>query len=379
MFNIKLHTKENIDQFSWPRNCQYHKDYLLPFIKDGSEKYIANSKTQMALLQAREFLFPVTINNKEYESSYVCSPYNGYIIYSKDEISKLNNKTLRFGLNILTSATGFLLKSSKVNKIASVNNWLLSTNLYPNWSGENIELITDFLIKKFPDHTIMFRSLNNESNYKLLKQLRNNKYCCIPSRQIYLFNAKKYNSSKNKNIRRDSEILNKIPYSISFHEDITHKDYPRIVELYNQLYLNKHSRHNPQFTEECISLWHKKKLITMQGLRNKEGVLDGIVGHYERNNIYTNPLLGYDTNLPKSLGLYRALVSLASKKASEEKITRHASSGASKFKLLRGCAPEIEYSMIYIKHLPYYRRVIWSLLSYMLINIAVPILKKYKL
>lgn len=379
MIEIALYTSENIDRFVWPNSKTYEKHYLLPFIKEGVQKFITNVETEVALLHVGEQLFPMTINSFEYESSYVCSPYNACIIYAKEEIVKLQNKRLESALTLLANISGALLKTANINKIVCVNNWLLSTNIYPTWDGKEIPEITDFLTKKFPDHTVMFRSLNQHINGELLAAYASHGYNLIPSRQVYVFDKVKGDYTRKKNTKLDLKLLKKTSYMVVPHDAITHKDYPRITELYNKLYLDKYSYHNPQFTTNLIALWHQQKLLIMQGLRNDQGILDGIVGCFNRGGISTAPLVGYDTELPVSLGLYRMLIIMVIKFVSQEDMLLNLSSGASVFKCLRGAMPEIEYSAIYIKHLSCYRQFIWKLLTGILVYIGIPLMKKYKL
>ena len=377
--NINLYTKENIHHLEWPNNSQFEKNYLLPFIIDGATKYVANVETEFAILQVGKNIFPLTINDKQYESCYVCSPYNALILYSKEEMGKLKNKLLEFLLGNLADICGLALKSARINQVVSVNNWLLSTNLYPLWNGEEIKKITKFLITKFPDHVIMFRSLNFESNAALLQKFQQENYELIPSRQLYIFDRKKSDYSKHRNIERDEILLRETHYEIVPHEKIKPTDYSRITELYNQLYLDKYCHHNPHFTSELISLWHQHKLLTMQALRNQDGVLDGIVGCFDRHEVATIPLVGYDTNLPQGLGLYRMLMNLSLKHSSIHNLVLNASSGASDFKSNRGGIAHIEYSAIHIDHLSFYRKIIWKILNSLLTNLAIPLMKKYKL
>lgn len=379
MTHITLHTSKNIDSFIWPDSHAYEKHYLLPFIKEGAQKFIANVETEFALLKAGEQLFPVTINHREYNSSYVCSPYNACISYAKEEMAKLQNKPLEMVLLLLATISGALLKTAKINKIVCVNNWLLSTNLYPVWHGKEIREITDFLTKKFPGHAIMFRSLNQHTNASLLAEYAEYGYDLIPSRQVYIFDKSKGDYRKKNNTKWDLKLLEKTSYRVVPHDFIMPSDYPRITALYNKLYLDKYSYHNPHFTTELIELWHQKKLLMMQGLRNEQGILDGIVGCFERGGRSTAPLVGYNTALPADLGLYRMLMVLVINRAYETDMLLNLSSGASTFKRLRGAVPEIEYSVIYTKHLSTYRQAIWKTLTGILVHIGVPLMEKYKL
>ena len=117
----------------------------------------------------------------------------------------------------------------------------------------------------------------------------------------------------------------------------------------------------------------------MQGLRHPDGHLDGIIGYVKRNGAITFPLVGYDTSLPQNIGLYRMLSALMLKHAHENDLLLHMSSGASHFKRLRGGKPHIEYSAIFTKHLPLYRRLPWHIIRAIMVYIGVPIVRKYKL
>ncbi len=65
--------------------------------------------------------------------------------------------------------------------------------------------------------------------------------------------------------------------------------------------------------------------------------------------------------------------------ARQNKHLLHSSSGAAEFKRNRGASASIEYSAVYHRHLPLYRRLCWLILSPLLKKIGVPLLQKYKL
>jgi hypothetical protein len=313
----------------------YTLNYLRPFIDGDSQKSIANVKTKAVLLDTGKNLFPVTINFEEYGNSYVCSPYTACVSYAKEEMSKLNNKLLEMQLSSVVNILSLFLKKAKINKIVSVNNWLLSTNLYAQWNEKNIPEIKTFLIQNFSDHAIMFRSLNRYSNHALLDEFKDSGFILVPSRQVYIFDMRLHNYLDRHNTQIDLKLLNKTKYEIVDHHNITEDDYSRIVELYNFLYLEKYSYHNPQFTRLCIANWHQGKLLYMKGLRNADGILDGIIGCFEKDGIISAPLVGYDTNIPRNIGLYRMLIALILQRAAENDLVLNLSSGAADFKRMR--------------------------------------------
>ena len=374
-----LYESASLPDLLWQAHFQYEKDFLIPMMSHGTEQFIKNVTTEMKILQSGETLFPVTVNETEYDNSYVCSPFTACITYAKEELFKLNNKPLENILGFILNLSGWLFKKSRINQVVCINNWLFSTNLYPDWQGEDVHEITEYLTKQYNDHVIMFRSLNEVTNQQLLSRFRKVDYIFIASRQIYLIDDHCRNFLNKHNNKIDFNLLNKTSYQVINHAEITPEDYPRIVDLYNKLYLEKYSYHNPQFSVEFIKLCCEKKLLIMQGLRNQNGTLDAINGYFERNGVVTMPLVGYDTALPRSLGLYRMLMALVIKYCVKKKYLLNFSSGAADFKRQRGARPVIEYSAIYIRHLSLRQRLTWRILEKLLNNIGIPLMQKYQL
>ena len=355
------------------------KRYSEPFILGPSQQWMDNVDTIMTTSNLGGFVFPVTRNDTEYSSSYVCSPYNALITYSQDELIKINNYPLRLFLRLLLKTIGGLLMRGKINQIVCVNNFLLSTNPYPNWQGSGAEDQLKQCVIAFPEHAVMYRSLNYHTNDALIHHLKTLGFIMAPSRQVYIFDEVLCDYMSRNNTKNDRRALAKSDYQLVAHEEIMEDDYPVILKLYNQLYLEKYSQHNPQFTEKLIRYWHKNKLLTMIGLRDDTGVLQGIVGLFESEAVITAPLVGYNTALPSQNALYRILIYLILDYSNAEKRCLNLSSGASGFKLLRGGQPFIEYSAVYIQHLPRFRQAMWRGVHWLLNSIFVPIVKRYQL
>jgi hypothetical protein len=353
--------------------------YCAPFIKSSSREWMLNVETKMSLMELDGFLLPVTLNETEYDSSYVCSPYNALVTYSQDELVKIKNQPLRFVLRVLMRAIGGLLRRGEINKNLCINNFLLSTNPYPNWQGADADKQLKQAQASHPLHAIAYRSLNHHTNDKLIQHLTQLGFMLVPSRQVYIFDSTLCDYKSRNNTQNDRRALAKNNYQLVIHEQIGEEDYPVILALYNKLYLEKYSEHNPQFSQKLIAYWHQNKLLTMFGLRDKQGVLQGIVGIFESESVITAPLVGYNTDLPSQHALYRILIYLILDYSDRKGACLNLSSGASTFKLLRGAKPFIEYSAIYIKHLPFYRRATWIGVNWLLQTLFVPILKRYKL
>ncbi len=375
--NLFVQADHSIFKFKTFSNELLH--WLHAFRHENPSKFIDNIQTDFQIIKVNKTILPLSVNNKEYQNSYVVSPYTAFILYSFDEIKKISNCFVRIILKTLILLFDKFFKAFNVNRVVMINNWLLSTNLYPELQAQDVKQIITLLSQRYPKHVLVFRSLNGYSNATLISNLK--KLGCIlsASRQVYVFDPSKNNYLKRNNCKNDLRLLKNSSYNVVEHDALNENDYQRIVELYNMLYLEKYSVYNPQFNYKFIKLAHQKRFLTMMGFRNSNGRLDGIIGYFKVGNIITAPLVGYDIHLPKEKGLYRLLMIYLLKKTKEENLLLNLSSGASGFKKLRGGQPHIEYSGIYVKHLPLYSRLFWRFLQLLTNYIAEPILKKYEL
>lgn len=360
---------------------------LTGIVKDFSEMFscesnllIENVKTTYRVLRVnKNIYFPVTINDTEWENSFVCSPYTAYASYAKDEIKwKIKSKLLSKLLLVLLNSIARWLKKGSINKNVHVNNFLLSTNPYPEWNGKEIEAITSFLTSEYPNHAIIFRSLNEYQHSKLLSLFKTNGYDCVGSRQVYIFDLTITEWLKHRNNKHDNKLIEKSGLHFVGHEEMKEL-LPQALELYRKLYLEKYSKFNPQFTLKFFKKCHGKKIVKFQGYVDKNGYLKAFSGVFTIDNTITSPLVGYDTDLPQKDGLYIHAAQLAILNKFETGLLLNLSSGAPWFKRMRGGKPSIEYSSLYLKHLDYNRKIRWQILKFLSNKIGVPVIKKYKL
>lgn len=385
--NICLFDADTIDQLPWPDTIDgaYAKGYLLPLIKQGTSHFIDNvHTTYMALLIDGHIVLPLSLNEQEYDNSYVCSPYGHYVKYAKEELAVLRQPSLRRCLAWLIDGFGMLCNVCHINRAVHVNNWLLSTNLYPALTAEHIEAIVEFLKIRFPHHTIIFRSLNGYSNGSLIDMFKKLGSKLVPSRQVYIMNPSDPASTRSKArwlLKRDFALLERHGYTVrelQAEDELSDAEVSRIVELYNALYLKKYSLNNPMFNERFIWLALRQNSLHLVILQKDERI-DAVLGYFCRNGIMTTPLFGYDTTLPQEVGLYRMLSVVLFHIAKENGHLLNASSGAAEFKRNRGAVGVIEYSAVYDRHLPLSRRLCWSVLAVLLEKVGVPLMRKYKL
>ncbi|MBL7977912.1 MAG: hypothetical protein JNN12_06190 [Bacteroidetes Order II. Incertae sedis bacterium] len=356
------------------------KAYTRLFLTAPAAHWIHNAKTQMRVLQVRDGLyFPVTINQTEWDSTFTCSPYTAYVLYAQDEIRRnLKNPLLQVGLLGLLKGVSWILKRGKINQNVHVNNFLLSTNPYPAWSGEELAAITIFLLREFPQHALIFRSLNEGQHADLLHAFQENGYHLVGSRQVYLYEMAREAWLKHNNNKHDLRLMRKQNLRYLPHEAMGAYLEEALV-LYQKLYLEKYSRHNPQFSLAFFQACHRDETMVFQGFADAENRLRAFSGLFVIENTITSPLVGYDTDAPQKEGLYIHAIQLVFDYLFKTGKVLNLSSGAAHFKRLRGGKPAIEYSAVYMAHLPWFRRLVYGLLLKISNQIGIPLMKKYEL
>lgn len=382
---ITLYERDSAEKIPWPKteDGRYAERFLRPMLEQSVEGFIPNVRTRLYVVQAGKQVLPVTLNEAEYGNSYVCSPYTHYVSYARQELHRIRSRAARVLLSGLLTVMGGLLKASRFNRTAHINNWMVSTNLYPSCSPDQLKAVAQTLKQRFPDYGLVLRSLNRTNHGKLLDALVQEGFRLVPSRQIYFLepsNPAAMNAKARWLVKRDYALLASSGYEVMDHDELKSADMPRLAELYRMLYLEKYSYDNPQFGEAFLELARTEKLLRFQALRSrKTGRIDGVMGYFCRNGIMTTPVFGYDTSLPQELGLYRMLSAVLIRTAGSSGHLLHESSGAAQFKRNRGAVSDIEYSAVYDAHLPWHRRAGWSFLHLVLNRIGIPLLRKYKL
>lgn len=359
---IELYDHRNIDSLAWPENeiGRQAKQLLLPLIRDGVESYVSNVKTQMILLKVGDVVLPATINEADYQNSYVVSNY--YIVAALESWFAKASPFLQAFKKPSTWILARFLKRIKINCIVLVNNWLFATNLYPELTFEHVSAISSFLKEHYPKHVHFFRGINHLKGHGLYEALEKMHYHLIQSRKVYVYDPKNKQSLSSKvhyHHRRDLRLIETNGYTIIRKNDLLSNDLPRILELYRQVYLERHTFYSPDYTLGFLKALLNTEDIDFIGLK-KEGKIDGIMAVRALNGVMTVPFFGYDTKIPQSVGLYRIMSVLAIKESEKRNVILNDSSGASAPKTFRGLKPYQEYVAVYDKHLPMKRRFFWG-------------------
>lgn len=302
-------------------------------------------------------LLPLAVGRRCDGQSYVCSPQAGYIDYARDEVSVLADARVQRWSRLALSCAAPWLSALSLDEAVSVNAWGVSTHLYPEWTGEQVDWLTRRLRRDFPDRPLWLRTLNARSNAGLMAQLRQCGWQLWPSRQVYVFDGKQAGIwMARRNNQLDQKLLDSTPLRWVTHDDLSAADAPRLAELYAQLYLHKHSRWNLAYQPAYFARALEHRWLTLGGFRDEQDQLVAFIGIFARDGVLTTPVLGYDTTLPKQMGLYRLVMAQVLRQTATSGALLNLGAGAADFKRLRGGEAEMEWHGFYAGHLPWWRR-----------------------
>lgn len=359
---VFLYDSSNIDEYQWPLTEEGEKgrDYLYPFIKEGASPFLKNVSTKTFLVACNEAFLPITVNEKEYENSYIASNYYGIKFFEENASKKF--PFLKIPQKPLFFLVSGLLKLFKINKTIFLNNWLMTNSLAPKISSQEMGAICQFLTKRFPKHMLIFRHVDAFLKKDLFDSLKGNHFHLLRTRDVFFYEPAPEDKEKRSVRQRDLNILKKYDLEIVPHEAINESDYPRLLELYEKLYIKKYTRYSPHYTVDFLKNTHQKKMVHYSGVK-RNGVLEGFLGHFCLNKGMIFSLFGYETEAPHAHDLYKILTRIGLEEAKKLNLILNDGSGGEAAKLNRGLKPSSEYMAIYHKHLPLPRRLLWSTIA----------------
>lgn len=378
--NIKLYDAMTIDNLPWPNTEEgrHAQSYLVPMVKNGPKYYIDNVNTALFAMTVGEHVLPVTVNSGYEENSYVCSPYAHFVEFGLVKMRSMVNPVVKASMTCILNMLGKLLKIGKVDKIVFVNNWLLSTDIHPPLNFREIQGIFTYLKNRFPHHVVAFRSVNPFKDPLWPAHFQRCGCRLIAGKKAFYFDAADPGLRKSRMFKSDLKILRESEYSVLEGEHISEEHVQRLADLYQSLYIDKHSPISPKLNHRFFEMVLKNRVFKVKALQ-RNGKIDALAGYFISHKMMYAPLFGYDTTLPQRLGLYRQISTVINLQALEDKVLLNQSSGAGDYKKLRCAKGSMDYFAVYSRHLPMGRRSIWKVLYTVMKYIGEPFMYRYDL
>jgi hypothetical protein len=367
-----------------------------------------NARAQLTTVTVGGHVLPLTVTahrrrgSRSIPPSYVVSPFSHYVDYAREELAALGSVPLRRAAGLVIGMLARVLDAGRVDDVVMVGNALVSTNLLPEVTEEQIVDVTARLTRAHPGRAIAWRSVHGRGT-ELPDGLRRAGYRLIPSRSVLFTPTAADEWMTLSDVKRDRKLFEQSAYAAveapidpeTGMSELSTRE--RIAELYRLLYLDKYSGLNPAYTPAFIGAAQRSGFLRFTLLARRDppaaGVaapagsardadrlrVDGVLGTTVAHGLLAAPVFGYDTALPPEAGLYRMLSWLAASQAREQGVDLHGSSGVADFKRNRGGEAEIEYAAVFTRHLPLWRRLSWRVLGAVVDVVALPIIRNNEL
>lgn len=366
----KKYTSENIDTLDWndvPNGLKL-KSFYLPVIKSGSRVYVENSANQVDLIRINNFLIPVSIGSKMRlpNFSYVYSFDSQYFKYSREEVlkstdySKSEKWLAKYGIPVSSG----LHRSLKGRDMVFVNGLGLSTGLYPDLSANDWKMLISFLRKSYPDKAIIYRGVNDCTDSLAINLFEFNGMKAVASRRLLMMDPKAEKYKKKRPFQQDKkrwEKQEKLYWDVP--ETVGKKDAGVVLDYYRELYLNKYSKLNPNYTMDFVQKAHEAGVLKFMFLRKIENEeIVGVQAVMANHKTITTPFIGYQLDAPKDERYYPFMNHKLMELSIENELIFNMSSGADKFKEQRGGEQFVEYHYVDSDHLTLVKRKNWEMI-----------------
>ncbi len=382
MSAFRIYNSDNIDELDW---SSYHdgiqsQRYLEPLVKNGVSSYITNSSCELMICAGHQLLLPLVLSSNSKNQTYVVSNNTQFIDYPLEEIVQGSKypKYVKIGSRLFFALLKMIGRLSRFDNCVFVNNWLVSTNLYPQLSKEVIDDLMGCLSAHFPKKTIVFKGLLREFNAGIMDALAENNCKEIVTRQVYMMDPALKKYKKKRPYTQDKKHAEKsegLQWSVQ--ESLSDEEKSKIIAMYTDLYIRKYSVHNPHYTPSFLSLLLHKGVMTLHVLKENERIQASQL-IFTLNGMLTTPMIGYDAQEPKEKGLYRLMNMALMQEAIEKNFVLNMSSGASSFKKQRGGVPVFEHNMVKYNHVGPVRRLPWLIFKMLSDKVVKPGMEKYE-
>lgn len=359
--SVQIFTQANLYKLKWEKYYlgEQFRQYFSPIILDGVSNHIENLYGEVGLLAFEGYLLPFTLGNyKRKKTAYVASNISQYIDYAEDEIisNPKYKKQLRIIAPIVFEILRVFSRATGFDKCIFLNTFFLSTNLPQGKIPSGIEEAIKTLKKHYPNRAIVFKGIAANRSLPLLHRLKQSGFKTIPGRLLYFIAHDDEDFKKKRPYQQDLKRWQKAEGFTWVKPDKLLEEQRRtIVKFYKDLYLEKYSLFNPQYTERFIKAAHESKILPFD-LLFKENELLAVQAIHTNQNELTTPFIGYDQKKPKDWNLYRFMNIRMTQLAIEKNLDFNMSSGAGKFKKQRGGKPIFEYNLVYLKGMAFYRK-----------------------
>lgn len=344
--------------------------YLEAIVSRGVGAYLANGAgLEMSLWTLGERLVPVVVSDGRPGKAAVASPVAQHVEYPLHELGRTGGTLARFGLGLAARPAVALLRATGLDRVALVNHWLFpSAQPLPPEPAALAELLGT-IARRWPGHAVVVPGIVPVLSPDLARALVGLGGRPVPGRVVHLqrpgrpWHGKAMRSVRH-NRNADLAIHARHAPRMTADRELLASRAERLCALYRGLYLERHPGWlNPRFTPEFFRTLVVSGAFEVRGWTGDDGELIAFNGRLVRDGVVWWTIGGYDTGLPRALGLYRLIATDDIAAGEARGLVVNQGSGNDDFKRRRGAEPAAELEIVFDRHLPRHRRLPWQALE----------------
>ena len=323
---------------------------LHEWLKGDLSPWVQNAKAQLewvskalTLEDSGELLIPLTLYTPTLDhapGTYITSLKCGWFDYLAEELHE------RQVLAWLIKRLGSLAKNLGLEDLILIGNLPVSTNLHDLESLSGLAQLARHLRTRYPNHFMAVRNLIPSQHASTLEALKAIGFFAIPQRVVYHFDLRlPITGKKPSHLQRDLTLLKNSGLKVQVHQSITRETSRLICLQYQQIYIDKHSAFNANYTADFFYDSTQSGAFQCMTLSDAQENILAFAMLYTMGQTLSVPALGYETQSSMT-GLYRMLFASIWLHTQNSKMSLNYSSGAGDFKRKRGGLAELEYTLI---------------------------------
>jgi hypothetical protein len=330
-----------------------------------SPRWLSNAHCRIVRWTAEGLVLPLLEAEGKIGDAGICSVRTHYADYAREVVAQVLPTSLRYGTAAMLRAAGMLIDRLRLGHCVFVGHWLLPANPLPPLDAGRIDSLTGELCRRYPDRSLIIRSLNRTTAPGLLNSLRGCGYVPVRSRRIWIFDPHSRQFRHSRDVRNDLRLLASSPHVVEEGMRLSRQDVERIHTLYRRLYLGKHSLLNPAYTPAFLCHLMEREVLEFRVFRH-QGRIDAFTCWFEQGSSMTGAIIGYDLERPQQEGLLRQAMAVELERCLSGGKVLNLGAGNGHFKACRGGCPELEFDAVYCEHLPVAIRAAWRWLAALL-------------
>ncbi len=322
---------------------EWLKGELTPWVKNAHSRLEwMSQKPEIGC--SDKILIPVTLHPPPAKGSlpgtYITSLKCGWFDYLAQELHE------HPVLGCLIRCLGVLAKTLGLENLIVIGNLPISTNLMNKECLCALPSLSQQIRLHHPKHFLAVRNLLPSQHASTIEALKEMGFYAIPQRVVYHFDLRSTSSGrKPSHLQRDLSLLKKSGLKAQVHQQITRETADLICLQYQQIYIEKHSPFNANYTPDFFYAMTQCGAFQCLTLCDSQDKVLAFAMLYACEATLSVPALGYETKSEIS-SLYRMLFASIWLHTQNSGKSLNYSSGAGDFKRKRGGIPELEYTLI---------------------------------